>query len=217
MAKPLFFQKSGIPRKSVISTSRDILQRMITTDSEDETDDADLIRAAQRGDLSAYEQLVLRHQSAVRAFAAVRIASRSDAQDLAQDTFVIAWKKLGSFDPNTPLGPWLRTIVHRLVLNYRRKFRAEGVGGHSELDELLNGANAETASERLAALRQCLTEMGGPGLALLEERYIDGVSVREIAKKTGRGYSALTMQLFRLRELLARCVRERMSTEGDAV
>jgi RNA polymerase sigma-70 factor (ECF subfamily) len=186
-------------------------------ESHDGTDDSDLIRAAQRGDLGAYERLVLRHQSAVRAFAAVRIASRDDAQDLAQETFVIAWKKLGNFDPDTPLGPWLRTIVRNLVLNHRRKFRAEGVGGHTELDELLGGLGEETASERLAALRQCLNEMGGPALALLEERYIDGVSVRDMATKTGRGYSALTMQLFRLRELLAGCIRERMSAEGGAV
>lgn len=188
---------------------------MMTPETQDETDDADLIRAAQRGDLKAFGQLVMRHQSAVRAFAAVRIASRGDAQDLAQETFVIAWKKLGSFDPTTPLGPWLRTIVHKLVLNYRRKFRAEGVGGHAELEGLLSARGAETASERLAALRQCLAELGGPGLALLEERYVDGVSVRDIATKTGRGYSALTMQLFRLRELLAACVQRQMTTEEN--
>lgn len=188
----------------------------MTLESVDETDDSELIRAAQRGDLAAYERLVLRHQSAVRAFAAVRIASRGDAQDLAQETFVIAWKKLGSFDPDTPLGPWLRTIVHKLVLNHRRKFRAEGVGGHAELEELLSERSAETASERLAALRQCLAEIGGPALALLEERYVDGVSVKEIATKSGRGYSALTMQLFRLREILAECIRQRMTTRGEA-
>ncbi len=180
-----------------------------------ETDDKDLIRSAQGGDVDAYEQLVMRYQSAVRAFAAVRIANRDEAQDLAQDTFVIAWRKLGTFDADTPLGPWLRTIVHRLVLNHRRKFRAEGVGGYVELDELLGGLSPHAASDRLAALRQCLGEIGGPALALLEERYIDGVSVREIAAKAGRGYSALTMQLFRLRELLASCVREKMSTEGE--
>ena len=190
---------------------------MITAEIGDCTDDADLIRAAQRGDLAAYERLVLRHQSAVRAFAAVRIASRADAQDLAQETFVIAWKKLGNFDPDTPLGPWLRTIVHKLVLNHRRKFRAEGIGGHVELDELLSGRGAEIASERVAVLRQCLHEIGGPSLALLEERYIDGASVKEIAAKMGRGYSALTMQLFRLREVLADCVQKRMSTGGEAI
>lgn len=129
---------------------------------------------------------------------------------------MIAWKKLGSFDAATPLGPWLRTIVHNLVLNYRRKFRAEGVGGHAELEDLLSGRGLETASERLAALRQCLAELGGPAVALLEERYVDGVSVKDMATKTGRGYSALTMQLFRLRELLAGCVQQRMAAEGRA-
>lgn len=183
----------------------------------EEPSDGKLIRAAQGGDVAAYGQLVIRYQAAVRAFAAVRIANRDEAQDLAQDTFVVAWRKLGDFDANTPIGPWLRTIVHRLVLNHRRKFRAEGIGGYEELEELLNRLRPEAAPDRLAILRQCLKEMGGPSLAMLEERYLDGVSVKEMAARTGRGYSALTMQLFRLRELLASCVREKMSMEGEAL
>ncbi len=183
---------------------------------DDENDDADLIRAAQRGDLAAYEKLVIRYQSGVRAFAAVRISMRYEAEDLAQEAFMIAWRKLAEFDPDTSFGAWLKTIAHRLVLNHRRKFRAEGVGGHAELEQLLNNHDAEAASERLAALRDCLASIDGPALKLLNTRYLDGVSVKEIAEQTGKGYSALTMQLFRLRELLASCVESEMSTGREA-
>jgi RNA polymerase sigma-70 factor (ECF subfamily) len=185
---------------------------MMSHPPDDETDDADLIRAAQRGDLTAYEKLVVRYQAGVRAFAAVRIPMRYEAEDLAQEAFLIAWRKLHEFDPDTSFGAWLKAIAHRLVMNHRRKFRAEGVGGHAELEILLHHHDAEAASDRLAALRDCLSLIDGPALKLLNARYLDGVSVKDIAKQTGKGYSALTMQLFRLRELLAACVETEMST-----
>lgn len=178
-----------------------------------EPEDAELIRAAQGGDLAAYERLMLRYQGGIRAFAAVRIPLRYEAEDLAQEAFVIAWRKLNDFDAATSFGAWVKTITHRLILNHRRKFRAAGVGGHQELEELLSNHEPVAASDRLAALRDCLATMDGPALKLLKDRYLDGVSVRELAAQTGRGYSALTMQLFRLRELLAVCVESEMSAD----
>lgn len=188
---------------------------MSASDPDDEPDDENLIRAAQCGDLVAYETLVMRYQAGVRAFAAVRISMRHEAEDLAQEAFVIAWRKLGEFDAGTSFGAWLKTITHRLVQNHRRKFRAEGVGGHQELEELLNRHEPAAASDRLFALRDCLAALDGPALKLLNDRYLDGVSVKEIAERTGKGYSALTMQLFRLREILAACVENGMSTQPD--
>lgn len=177
-------------------------------------EDSVLLRAAKAGDLSAYEQLVWRYQTGIRAFVAVRLAVPHDAEDLAQETFVVAWRKLASFDPDTSFGSWLRMIAHNLVLNHRRKFRAVGVGGHNELEELMEGQPASIprdAPERLTALTECLASMDEPARQLLKARYLDGRTVREIAVKTGRGYSALTMQLFRLRELLAACVENKLA------
>jgi RNA polymerase sigma-70 factor, ECF subfamily len=173
----------------------------------------DLIRKARAGDLRAFETLVIRHQASIRAFAALRISLRGEAEDLAQETFVIAWRKLGEFDPDGSFHSWLRTIAHHLIRNHRRKFRAEGVGSSLELDVLWRQqerAQRAEPSERLLALRDCLSKMDGPSLKLLNDRYLDGVSVQELSESTGRGYSALTTQLYRLRELLAGCVEKEM-------
>ena len=61
-------------------------------------------------------------------------------------------------------------------------------------------------------LQNC--KIGGPARELLEQRYIAGRTVRELAATSGRGYSALTMQLHRLREVLAECIRDRVGREG---
>jgi RNA polymerase sigma-70 factor (ECF subfamily) len=58
-------------------------------------------------------------------------------------------------------------------------------------------------------LRDCLEHIEGPSRELLRLRYGEENSVRQLAARLRRGYSALTMQLHRLRELLAHCISER--------
>lgn len=179
-------------------------------------DEQSLIHRARGGDLHAFEKLVTDHQAGLRAFVALRISVRSEAEDLAQEAFVIAWRKLADFGEGS-FGSWLKTIAHHLIRNHRRKFRAEGVGSHEELDVLWREQQKlrpGDASDRLAALRDCLSRMDGPSLGLLNDRYLDGMSVNELAKRTGKGYSALTTRLYRLREILAACVENEMAEEA---
>jgi RNA polymerase sigma-70 factor, ECF subfamily len=174
------------------------------------------IAAAQRGDLAAYAELVRAHRASVMAYLAVRVSIYQDAEDLAQEVFVTAFRKLDTFEAGRPFGPWLRGIGLHLLRNYQRKFRAQGVGGAAELQALLDAQldvslEMQEEGEMLAALKECLQEVEGPAKVLLMERYVQGRTVREIARTANRGYSALTMQLHRVRESLRRCVELKMA------
>ena len=174
-------------------------------------DDQQLLQAAQRGDVAAFTVLVKRHQNSVRAFLAVRLATPMDAEDLAQEVFITAFRKLKEFDLAQPFAPWLRGMALNLWRNHQRKFRALPIGGHAELQLLLDERLAqqqaiETEGDDLQVLRDCLEQMAGPARDLLQARYADGMSVRELCQSTGRNHSAITMQLHRLRSLLAACM-----------
>lgn len=187
---------------------------MPTDHSSDETV---LIRAAQRGDLSAFGALVERHQGSVRACLAVRMNHAPDAEDLAQEALLIAFRKLPQIDPTLPLAPWLRGIALNLLANYRRKFRAIPIGLNDELQGLLDARldmdlHAGRESERMHALRECLEELDGPTRSLVRERYADGSTLEELAKRLGRKTSAVSMQLHRLRGLLADCIEHKLAT-----
>jgi RNA polymerase sigma-70 factor (ECF subfamily) len=138
-----------------------------------------------------------------------------DADDLAQEVFVTAFRRLSDFDPERPLAPWLRSIALNLLRNHRRKFRPESVGGNEELQALLeaqieSGLAAGNECGRLTALRECLECLEGPVRKLLMAHYGEGVSLRELASQSGRGYSAVAMQIHRVRELLASCIESRL-------
>ena len=84
-------------------------------------DEALLLRKARLGDRAAFGLIVQRHQSNVRR--QLRFALRGDqplADELAQDTFVLAWRSLSSFRGESRLATWLHQIAHRRFLMHAR-------------------------------------------------------------------------------------------------
>lgn len=78
------------------------------------------IRRAVNGDAAAWEPLVRAHQEAVFRLAYLLLGDPDEAQDVAQETFLRAWKHLRRFDPTRPLRPWLLSIAANLASNQRR-------------------------------------------------------------------------------------------------
>jgi RNA polymerase sigma-70 factor (ECF subfamily) len=179
-----------------------------------ENDETALIRSAQRGDLAAFGALVERHHGSVRACLAVRMNCAHDAEDLAQESLLVAFRKLPGIDPTLPLGPWLRGIAMHLLANHRRKFRAVPIGMNEELQALIDARIeiSDHESERMSALRECLETLDGPARALVNARYAEGATLDELAAQTRRKTSAISMQLHRLRGLLADCIQRRNAT-----
>ena len=71
--------------------------------------DTELIEAAQKGDNSAFSQLVENYQRNVRACLAVRLTNRFEVDDLAQEAFLVAYRKINEFDSSKAFGPWIRS------------------------------------------------------------------------------------------------------------
>ena len=83
-------------------------------------DEPTLIRHAMNGDATAWEPLMLAHQQAVFRLCYLLLGDPDDAEDVAQDTFLRAWKHLKGFDATRPLRPWLLSIASNLASNRRR-------------------------------------------------------------------------------------------------
>ena len=178
--------------------------------------DADLIAAARNGSLSAFGGLVIRYQAGIRACLAMRLANPHEAEDLAQEVFLTAFRRLDTFDTTLPPGPWLRGIAFNLLRNHLKKHRPLAVGGAAELEQLIDqrmsGRYAPIhESSLMGALQLCLQKLSTPDRDQLHRRYHEETPVQDLAKSAGRGTSAITMQLHRLRQSLAACIRNRMS------
>ena len=82
--------------------------------------DADLIDRARQGDPAAFGELVDRHRTAVYRAALAALGSHADADDVAQETFVAAYRRLGGFRGDASFKTWLLTIAWNQSINRRR-------------------------------------------------------------------------------------------------
>lgn len=80
-----------------------------------------LLNLARTGDAEAFGRLVAMHQRAVFRAAMAALGSHADAEDAAQDAFIMAWRKLPGFRGDAQFRTWLLTIVWRKALDRRRK------------------------------------------------------------------------------------------------
>jgi RNA polymerase sigma-70 factor (ECF subfamily) len=82
--------------------------------------DAELVARARTGDHAAFGDLVDRHRTAVYRAALTALRSHAEAEDAAQDAFVLAWRRLGSFRGDASFKTWLLTIAWHQAINRRR-------------------------------------------------------------------------------------------------
>src|SRR5437764_14968205 len=89
--------------------------------SEEDAEDVRLMRLVGRGDTSAFENLVERHQSLVTGTVARMLGSNSDVEDIAQQVFIRVWKSARRYVPRAKFTTWLLKITRNLVFNELRR------------------------------------------------------------------------------------------------
>ena len=145
--------------------------------------DSDLIaRALVSDDRAAFGELVRRHQSAVRHF--LRHLARGDAalaDDLAQDTFVQAWRGLAGYQGNSAFPTWLLGIAHNHWRNARRRQRTIPVESE-HLATLEPVPSSAPLSDLKHDLGRALRSLAPEEQAALHLCYQQGLSHSEIAE-----------------------------------
>lgn len=144
--------------------------------------DADLIaRATLHDDRAAFGELVRRHQSAVRQF--LRHLTRGQAalaDDLAQETFVQAWRSLPRFRAEATFSTWLLGIAHNHWRNARRRER-----DHTPIENAPESAHAIPSAAPLADLQHdlahVLRQLAPDEQLALHLAYQQGLSHAEIS------------------------------------
>ncbi|MEE8476991.1 MAG: sigma-70 family RNA polymerase sigma factor, partial [Gemmatimonadales bacterium] len=137
-----------------------------------------LVAAAKEGDQTAFGTLVDRYAGVVRRVARSILGNDFDADDAAQDAFLLAWRNLDRFDPERPFRPWLMRIVVNAATDLYRRRKVRHAGALPEtLQDRAAGPDRETDR---ALLRERLSE----ALAELSERHRAAITMFD-----GEGYS----------------------------
>ncbi len=173
-------------------------------------DDRRLAEAVLNGDRDAFRLLVEREQLTVFRVCLRILGRPADAEDVAQESFVMAYRALGSYRGDGPLGGWLMRIATRQAFR-RLGQRRETVELSPELP--LRSAAADPlhvalANEEHRAVRNAVAALGEPYREVVALRFFGELSLEEIASATGRPLNTvkthLRRGLQRLRSVLDR-------------
>jgi RNA polymerase sigma-70 factor (ECF subfamily) len=185
------------------------------------SDDAELLARIRKGATDDFAEIVERHQS--RVFAILHRYER-DAQkleDLAQETFLKAWRALGQFDGRAPFEHWLARIAAHVGLDHLRKEkrRQNEIGlpalGEEALDWLRSDDEKSELDARGAAeiLALAMSELSPADHLVITMQEIEGRSVKEIAAALGSSGVAVRVRALRARAKLKRALEKISSTE----
>lgn len=169
--------------------------------SETKTADADarLVEACRDGDRDAFGELVRRHQQRVFRLAGRFFRRPADVEDVAQETFLTAWRKLHTYRAEAPFEHWLtRVCLNTCYARFRG--RSGKVALESELEADLESTPIDPTLK--IEVERLLSTLPPADRFVLLMMYGEGWSVAEIADKVGWSKSNVKVRLFRARKKL---------------
>lgn len=152
--------------------------------------DEELVDLARRGDADAFDQLVIRHQAVVyrAALAALRVAE--DAEEVAQDAFVRAWRNLHRFRGDSAFRTWLLTIAWNCAMSRRRTITT-WFRRRVAMDDVIEPAGEERAQD-LAVHDQELVRRTAAAIQALSPKLRDALL---LAQSGDYGYDEIGRML----------------------
>jgi RNA polymerase sigma-70 factor (ECF subfamily) len=177
----------------------------------------ELVHEAKSGSREAFTQLVRLHHESVRAYLGRNTPHRDVADDLAQETFLVAFRRIGEFRGEARFSTWLIGIARNLALEYlRRECRRqrrdlEAAVARDQAERLsAREGDADEHEQTLAALRACLDGLPAESRVMIDQFYFDNVSAESLAERVGKRPGAVRMSLLRIRRALADCVQSKL-------
>ena len=186
---------------------------------ENEKTDFEMIRGSLAGDTGAFAVLVERYLNTVYKFAYYYVHDSAEAEDIAQETFLRAWKHLKKFDMEKNFKTWLFAIAKNASLDFIKKKKPLVFSRMAESDDELASLLAPYAEEgELPAhaidrqilgtgIKEAMSKLPPSYQTVLSLRYDDNLKFVEIAEKLGEPIDTVKSRhrrgLLLLREALA--------------
>jgi RNA polymerase sigma-70 factor (ECF subfamily) len=200
---------SGGPSWSAAITT-DVSRQLgvVAAADRDAADDTRVVRAVLDGDRDAFRILVERESAAVVRTCYRVLADQHEAEDVAQEAFVIAYRSLASWRGEGPFGAWLSRIAVRLAVRSASRRRAvpwaqPGDATWGDEDRPVGVASAVEPerevlrAERAAAARRAVADLAEPYREVVALRFFADRSLDEIARLTGRPLGTVKTHLRR--------------------
>ncbi|HWE00942.1 MAG TPA: RNA polymerase sigma factor [Tepidisphaeraceae bacterium] len=173
--------------------------------------DTELVSKIRRGDSSAFQELVRRHADALLGMAFTLVGSRADAEDVVQETLIVALAKIQTFEGRSAVGTWLRGILvfKAAKLRRSRKVRTtlslydhDGSGDVDRSDAGLSTRSASAAVDSKVDAMAMLQTLSDEHREIVVLRELQQYSYEEISRMLKVPIGTVESRLYRARQEL---------------
>lgn len=176
-------------------------------------DEREALLQCQGGDKNAFAILVRHYQAQVLGLCLRMTGNREDAADVAQQTFVQAFRHLDQYDPDQPFRPWLFRIATNECMNCLRRRKRTAMSADSEsLEAVSDPAEGAPALVDLAEgreqVRTAVSRLPAQYRQVVVAYYFQELSYQEIARQTGVPIGTVGTLLHRAKQQLKRLLTE---------
>lgn len=163
-----------------------------------------------------FSVFIRKYQAGLRAFIRGLGIESHAVDDLAQETFLVAYRELEKFDQSLDFGFWLRGIARNLVRNEFRKNNRQ----HRIMDEKLshflineseiNYEPTDHNMDEIEALKECIKKLPDKSRHLIAQKYADEKNSTEISQQLAMSKTAVRIALMRIRQSLKVCLNYKL-------
>ncbi len=185
-----------------------VKSKCYTNSMASENKDQLLIDRCLAGDSRAFNDLINRYKRQVFSLIFRLVRNQSDAEDIAQNTFIKAYKSLGSYDPSYPFLTWLFKIAHNSAIDFLRAQKPDSLSIHDEENPLDIEDTDTSLEERIEAASQqeLIDKVLGTLPPLYREililRHQQELSYEEISETLDIPVGTVKIRLFRARDIM---------------
>ncbi len=193
------------------------------TPAQADVSELDLVRRCQAGDTEAFDELVTRYRTRVFSMIYNMVHSEQDAWDLAQDSFLKAWKSIKRFRGRSSFYTWIYRIVMNVTIDWLRKKHVKGAG--AEFDDAIELREIDPASRTVpitealpyetmerneirGRIEQAIAQLSAEQRAVILMKEIEGMQYHEIAEALGCSIGTVMSRLFYARKKLQTLLRD---------
>ena len=170
--------------------------------------DIELIEQTLAGNQAAYADLIKRHQRFVFTLAMRFSKNREDAEEIAQDCFIKAYRSLSSFQRQSKFSTWLYSIIYTTAMTFLRKKRVDtdSIDDESTYIQLENHSgfdvNSAENKSRSYYVNQAIAQLLPDDAAIISLFYMGEQSLEEIGQALNMEANTVKVKLFRARQRL---------------
>jgi len=161
--------------------------------------------------------LLARNHRRIFGFIRTLVPSRTDADDVFQETCAVLWREFPNFRPDADFAPWALAIAYNQVRSHRHRARrlSAFVSG-TLLQELVAEEERQSGLQqvRAEALEACLQQLPDSDQAVIDTYYGGSGTARDAAQILGRPVNTVYKALQRIRGGLYECIEAKVAAEG---